>query len=237
MRASEEINSTVQEMGIFIHVMALPGTPRRDSIPELSCTQETAALIFSKHYRIRFCFMAPKNPVAYSQSSKNQLSYEITIIQTTFLHVLYCNSILTARKKNLYKLQLSNTGLSSSEISLQPLKKKLKEEHKQTNTLMAVGCQVTGRATLVGHALAEDWDTWEPDRKFRRKEFALVHPISTDTLLWPKPELSCVIYHTRSQLSTWPGITAAYSTNALSQLLGLMYNSLFFNEISVHETC
>lgn len=44
--------------------------------------------------------------------------------RTTFLHVLYCNSILTARKRNLYKLQLSNARLSSSEISLQPLKKK-----------------------------------------------------------------------------------------------------------------
>lgn len=44
-------------------------------------------------------------------------------------------------------------------------------------------------------------------------------------------------YLPRSQLSTWPGITTAYSANALSQLLDSMYNSLFFNEISVHEMC
>lgn len=32
MRPSEEINSTVQEMGIFIHVMALSGTPRSEQL-------------------------------------------------------------------------------------------------------------------------------------------------------------------------------------------------------------
>lgn len=56
-------------------------------------------------------------------------------------------------------------------------------------------------------------------------------------LLEPKLELSCVIYPTRSQLSTWPGIVTAYGTNAPSQLLGSVYNSLFLNEISVGEMC
>lgn len=90
---------------------------------------------------------------------------------------------------------------------------------------------------LVGHALGEDWDAWEPDSLFRGKGFALEHPTSTGSPLWPKPELSCVIYPAQSQLSTWPGISTACSANALSQLLGSTYSSLFFNEISLHEMC
>lgn len=73
---------------------------------------------------------------------------------------------------------------------------------------------------LVGHALGEDRDAWEPDSLFRGKGFAEEHPTSTGTLLWPKPELSCAIYPAQSQLSTWPGISTARSANALSQLLG-----------------
>lgn len=73
---------------------------------------------------------------------------------------------------------------------------------------------------LVGHALGEDRDAWEPDSLFRGTGFAEEHPTSTGTLLWPKPELSCVIYPAQSQLSTWPGISTARSANALSQLLG-----------------
>lgn len=89
----------------------------------------------------------------------------------------------------------------------------------------------------MGHTLGEDWDAGEPDRQFRGKEFAVEHPSSADASLSPKPELSCVIYPTRSQLSTWPGIMTTYSTDALSQLLGSTYNSLFFNEITVCAMC
>lgn len=89
----------------------------------------------------------------------------------------------------------------------------------------------------MGHALGEDQDTRESDPQFRGKDLTAQHPTGTAALQEPKPELSCVIYPTKSQLSTWPGIMTASGTNALSQLLGSMYNSLFLNEISVGEMC
>lgn len=89
----------------------------------------------------------------------------------------------------------------------------------------------------MGHALGEDWDAEEPDKQFRGKEFAVEHPDSADVSLLPRLELSCVIYPMKSQLSTWPGIMTTYRADALSQLLGSTYNSLFFNEISVHAMC
>lgn len=77
----------------------------------------------------------------------------------------------------------------------------------------------------------------EPDPQLRGREFTAEHPTSRAVLLEPQAQLSCAIYPTRSQLSTWPGTLTAYSTNALSQLLGSGYNSLFLNEISVGEMC